>query len=71
MGRLTFRDELINLINSHSKENGSDTPDHILGTYLVQCLAAFDTCVNAREIWYGRESTKPINIDVPVERLNV
>jgi len=50
-----FRDELSSLINRHSKENGSDTPDYILAEYLGDCLVAFDKTVAAREKWYGRE----------------
>ena len=50
-----FRDELEALINRHSKENGSNSPDHILAMFLAQCLEAFDAAVNMRERWYGRE----------------
>lgn len=52
---LEFRHELEELINRHSMENGSDTPDFILCEYLMDCLAAFDRAVVAREKWYGRE----------------
>lgn len=38
----SFRDELCNLINCHSRENGSNTPDFILAEYLTDCLEAFD-----------------------------
>lgn len=56
-----FRRELQDLINMHSMENGSDTPDFILAEYLDNCLKAFDTATAAREKWYGREirSTEP------------
>lgn len=50
-----FRMELTNLINKHSMENGSDTPDFILAQYLGNCLAAYDAAVKHREEWYGRE----------------
>jgi hypothetical protein len=33
-----FRDELEELINRHSMENGSNTPDFVLAEYLVKCL---------------------------------
>lgn len=49
-----FRDELQTLINYHSKENGSDTPDWILAGYLESCLELFDKTMVARERWYGR-----------------
>lgn len=48
-----FRKELESLINRHSKENGSNTPDYMLADFLCTCLVAFDTTVNARDRWYG------------------
>lgn len=54
-----FQDELISLINKHSLENGSDTPDFILATYINDCLKSFNAAVQNREVWYGRlTSTK-------------
>lgn len=50
-----FRKELESLINKHSKENGSDTPDYILAEYLLGCLSTFDMAVNNRERWYNRD----------------
>ena len=49
-----FRRELESLINRHSQENNSNTPDFILAQYLESCLAAFDYAVSERERWYGR-----------------
>lgn len=55
----SFRRELVNLINLHSMENGSDTPDFILAEYLLSCLENFDNTSNMRKIWYsGRGSGK-------------
>jgi len=50
-----LRQRIEKLLNAHSAENGSDTPDFILAEYLVDCLEAFDKAVLAREKWYGRE----------------
>jgi len=50
----SFRSELNDLINCHSRENGSNTPDFILAQFLHQCLDAFDTAVRLRDRWYGR-----------------
>jgi hypothetical protein len=55
----TFRDELAALINKHSLENGSDTPDFLLASYLEQCLMLFGQAVQSREQWYGRRRTGP------------
>ena len=51
--RDTFRRELTAVINKHSKENGSDTPDFILADYLINCLNTFDKALDMRSDWYG------------------
>ena len=55
-----FKEELITLINKHSRENGSDTPDFLLGEYLIGCLNNFDTIVAKRDQWYFDDSDKPL-----------
>jgi len=55
-----FRLALEALINSHSMENGSDTPDWILADYLVSCLAAFDEATEARTHWYGQKQPQAV-----------
>ena len=49
--RVSFQNELETLINSHSMENGSNTPDFILAKYLMGCLAVYETAVNAKTKW--------------------
>lgn len=51
-----FRRALTALINSYSKENGSDTPDFILAEYLIGCL--FDEATRMREDWYQNDPTR-------------
>lgn len=53
---MTFCNDLENLINRHSLENGSNTPDAILADYITDCLTVFDKAVNRREEWYGRKT---------------
>jgi len=48
-----FRKELTELINKHSMENESDTPDFMLAEYLMDCLRAFNAVINTRKKWYG------------------
>ena len=50
----TFRDELMELVNKHSRENESDTPDFVLAQFIIDSLFAFDQSVKMREKWYGR-----------------
>jgi hypothetical protein len=52
-----FRRDLQAVINKHSRENGSNTPDYILADYLIGCLRALDIAVNDRSAWYGRIDT--------------
>jgi hypothetical protein len=44
------------LLNAHCAENASNTPDFILAQYLLACLDAFNTAVQQRETWYGRDA---------------
>jgi hypothetical protein len=48
-----LRKDLAAVLNRHSAENGSDTPDFILAAYLADCLRAFERASRAREDWYG------------------
>jgi hypothetical protein len=41
------------VLNLHSRENVSNTPDYILAEYMVGSLEAFEAASNARESWYG------------------
>lgn len=50
---LNFRDELRSLINRHSMENGSNTPDFILADFLQGCLELFDKSILSREGYFG------------------
>lgn len=49
-----FESALMELINKHSLESGSNTPDHILARYMCRCLEAYNHAVALREKWYGR-----------------
>ncbi|HEY1177162.1 MAG TPA: hypothetical protein VGF17_13480 [Phytomonospora sp.] len=49
-----FRRELASLLNRHSAENGSNTPDFVLADFLGSVLTMFDAAVCARANFYGR-----------------
>jgi len=51
-----FRRELEFLLNSFSKENRSNTPDHILCNFILGSLEAFDLSIIDRDKWYGFDS---------------
>ncbi len=53
-----FREELAILINKHSIENSSDTPDFILSEYIMGCLRVYDQTVRARDKWYGQSADR-------------
>jgi len=49
----SFLKELQELINKHSMEKGSDTPDFILAMYLYNCLTNYDLTQQQKSDWYG------------------
>jgi len=51
---IELRKDLAALINKHSRESESNTPDFILANYLAACLDAFDAALAAREKWQRR-----------------
>ena len=50
---LSFLQEMQGLINKHSKENDSNTPDFILAQYLNNCLTNFNLAEQQRSDWYS------------------
>lgn len=62
-GRPGFENELKQLINSYSMENGSDTPDFILASLVTKHLAIFGEIVRNREAWYGRATSEVLATD--------
>lgn len=50
-----FRKDLAKLINRHSMEGASNTPDFILAEYLTNCLASFDAATRGSLNWHSRE----------------
>jgi hypothetical protein len=61
-----FQRELTALINRHSIENGSNTPDFILAAYMRRCLEAFEAAVRARDVWYGVALSPNMGVVPPV-----
>lgn len=53
-----FREELSMLLNKHSMENSSDTPDFILAEYLAASLQVYDRAVRSRDKWYGQPADR-------------
>lgn len=58
-----FEAELTILLNRHSLETNSNTPDFILAQYLGRCLEAFHLAVQARIKWYDED----YDTDLPTE----
>jgi hypothetical protein len=57
--QLTFSQELQHLLNKHSMENLSGTPDWILMEYLRKCLETWDACIMMRADWRGESVELP------------
>ncbi len=51
-----FKKDLAEVLNKHSMENGSDTPDFILAEFLHGCLMVFDKLMKRRERWYSNDA---------------
>lgn len=45
--------DLASVLNAHSCEQFSNTPDFILADYLVSCLRAWNAAQDGRCQWYG------------------
>lgn len=56
---MSFEQDLRDLINKRSMEQGSNTPDFILVKYLVGCLKIFDESINARDNYNNYEPEIP------------
>lgn len=52
---MKLQEEIMIVLNQHSAENKSDTPDFILAQFLIGCLRSFDKAVVLRDQWYGHE----------------
>ena len=48
---MTFEEEITDVINKHSVENKSNTPDFILAEYLLGCLRTYELAINRRDNW--------------------
>lgn len=51
--RLTLSEELMQLLNRHSAEGVSNTPDFVLAEYLMTSLRAVEDAIKTRDSWYG------------------
>jgi hypothetical protein len=57
---MSFENELINLINRYSIENGSDTPDFILARYIMNCLNAYEIAMDSRNSFFAQGSEEVV-----------
>ena len=55
-----FEKELSSLINKHSAEQKSDTPDFVLAAYLNDCLTAYNKTVAWNKAWHSPDGV-PLN----------
>ena len=50
----SLKADIAKVLNQHSAENGSNTPDFLLAEFLTKCLDAWNDTVRARAMWYER-----------------
>mgnify|MGYP001212064618 CR=1 FL=1 len=48
--------EIAEILNKHSMEIGSDTPDFIIAAFLLKCLEAVELFSKEREEWKRRDT---------------
>jgi hypothetical protein len=48
-----LREDIRQVLNRHSAENASNTPDFILADFLLGCLVYYEQAIQARSKWYG------------------
>lgn len=63
--------ELSSLLNKHSAENPSGTPDFILAAYLMGCLDVFNKTVTHRGHWRGEPVELPALLSLSDENKEV
>ncbi len=66
-----FRKVLGDLLNSHSMEEGSNTPDFILARFLTGCLKSFDEAVSGRDVWYHGHVMEPAQLPAETESFRI
>jgi len=63
-----FLKEVVEVINRHSMENTSNTPDFMLAEYLLGCLTVYENTVRSRDDWWGnhpKKTTEDIHVEKP------
>lgn len=58
-----FQNDLCRLINAHSLEGRTDTPDFILAEFLVEALRALEHQHLAKKYWLEPPVKKPVAAD--------
>lgn len=51
------------MLNRHSQEAISGTPDFILAHFMYDCLKAFETATNQRDDWKGVRERNEQSVD--------
>ena len=61
---MSFKSELSNLINMHSLEQYSNTPDFVLAKFLQDCLRAYEFAVEERDRLADNKKDLPAFLNV-------
>lgn len=59
----SFEKELETLLNCHSKDNDTNTPDFLLAEFLTKCLQAYKDMNDKNDIWHGRRRDDTETLD--------
>lgn len=61
-------EDLRKVLNQHSVENASNTPDFILAEFLTGCLELWAKATKARDVWYKGVTQVPGASDAEVRK---
>jgi len=59
-----LKKDLTSLLNNHSLESRSDTPDYMLADFMLGCLNVYENTIERRERWFGRKLSRDINNEI-------
>jgi len=53
--RKDLKDDLAELLNQHSMEQASETPDYVLAEYMLGCLYTYEKAIVGKELFWDKQ----------------
>jgi hypothetical protein len=61
----TLAQDIAAVLNRHSMENASNTPDFLLAEYMERAMSAAEIMISRRDAWYGVSLTPGPSVTAP------